>query len=62
LAANTVKKLSISDSDIIDANLTFLDKCNIIDRTTNEKLFLEVDYRSLFREYEKDLLESLNEV
>jgi hypothetical protein len=65
LAGKTIKKLEISDEDIISANLKFMEQFSLIDKNKYSaeevNIFLNVDYKSLLRDYEKQLLESLNE-
>lgn len=60
LAYNTVKSFEIRDSDIIEANLTFMDKFNILEKKKYENYHLEIDYKELLTNYEKELVNSLN--
>jgi hypothetical protein len=65
LASKTIKKLEISDEDIISANLKFMEHFSLIEKhkynTEEVNLFLNLDYKSLLRDYEKQLLVSLDE-
>lgn len=60
LASNTVRNFQITDDDIIEANLTFLDQFNILDRKSNGNFHIEIDYKQLLRNYEQALVASLN--
>jgi hypothetical protein len=62
LSKTTLNKLEIKDSDIIDANLTFLDKFHILNRIEKENFHIGIDYKGLFKEYENKLIESCNEI
>lgn len=59
LAFNTIKKLHITDQDIIEANLLFMEKYNLIGKQVRENFNLEIDFQSLLKEYETELKESV---
>jgi ribosomal protein S8 len=59
LAFNTIRKLEINDQDIIEANLLFMEKYNLIDKHVRESFNLDIDFKSLLKEYEKELKESV---
>jgi hypothetical protein len=62
LALLTIDKFEISDHEIIEANLKFMDKYNLIEKQIKENFNLDIDFKSLLENYEKGLQDSIKNI